>query len=334
MPRGHARTDSNGNVARSAISVTINTWINYALRWGLVAIFVAVGISAATCVYGHREPSVLDAYAIVCAVRLAVDLVARTYYSGVYALERVHRPLYTILITDPVGLFLVLALFPYLGIWCFPVGLTATVILSRGLSIYYTSRKYALLRSPTPRIRLLARRGRKGARAKREWGLVLRAGTANLSSRVGSLLVWVRFFGRCSMAATRASSCWRSISRRRCSGPPGIGRRFSITTSNGSKTTRTRCYAVGSTRFARYGPSRGVWSLGRGGHRGRSDLARVGGHHVARRSPSRFPRALVSRNTAAARLRARAIFEICSPARPFCACSSGAFSCGVATTTC
>src|SRR3954454_3472882 len=80
--RAHIRAE----VAKSAIVNRITRWLTWSLRLGLVALVVPCAISLTLCLTEKRRVNVLDAYALVCGARLAIDLVARTYYSGIYAL--------------------------------------------------------------------------------------------------------------------------------------------------------------------------------------------------------------------------------------------------------
>src|SRR5690606_10314703 len=68
---------------------------------------------------GYASFSVFDAFAIACALRVSVEALARTFHSMLYAVQRVRRPLSSLLLPDaiePVGL---LVLFPTWGLWSF-----------------------------------------------------------------------------------------------------------------------------------------------------------------------------------------------------------------------
>jgi hypothetical protein len=173
--------------SKTTIVARINLWLSWSARLGILAILVPAVVSLVDSRARNRPLGVIDGYALVCGLRLALDLVARTYYSGVYALRRVYRPIVSVLVAEPLGLALILLLWRYLDHWSFPVGLAVTLLVSRGLQIYYASRAYRLLRIPLPRVRLRARRPRSIA-GTTPIGTVVRGGLANLSTRIGSLL--------------------------------------------------------------------------------------------------------------------------------------------------
>jgi hypothetical protein len=173
--------------SKNTIVARINLWLAWSARLGILAILVPLAVSLVDSRVRGRPLGVIDGYALVCGLRLALDLVSRTYYSGVYALRRVYRPIFSVLLAEPLGLVLILVFWRHLKYWSFPVGLAVTLLISRGLQIYYASRAYELLRLPRPRLRLRARRPRSIA-GTTNIGDVIRGGLANLSTRIGSLL--------------------------------------------------------------------------------------------------------------------------------------------------
>ena len=65
----------------------------------------------------------LDAYALVCLLRLAIDMVLRAFYSGVYAYGRVHRPAWSAPVAPTLLIGVTLALWSWLGGWSFVAAL-------------------------------------------------------------------------------------------------------------------------------------------------------------------------------------------------------------------
>lgn len=131
-------------------------------------------------------PTILDAYAFICLLRLAIDMVLRTFYSGVYAYGRVHRPAWSAPVGPTVLVGATVALWHWLAGWSFVVSLLASVIVSRALLWRFTLRAYRLSRVPLPAWRWRWRRRRRGA----DWHLLgesALAGTANLTTRLASV---------------------------------------------------------------------------------------------------------------------------------------------------
>jgi hypothetical protein len=181
--RARIRTENS----KSVIVARINLWLGWSARLAILAVVVPLAVSVTDAHARHRPLGVIDVYAFLCGLRLALDLVSRTYYSGVYALRRVYRPIISVLLAEPIGLALILLFWKPLDYWSFPIGLAASLVVSRGLQIYYASRAYDLLRIPRPRVRLRVRRPRSIA-GTTPIGAVIRGGLANLSTRLGSLL--------------------------------------------------------------------------------------------------------------------------------------------------
>jgi hypothetical protein len=173
--------------SKTLIVARINMWLAWSARLAVLAILVPIAISLLDSRARNRPLGVIDGYALVCGLRLALDLVSRTYYSGVYALRRVYRPIVSVLVAEPLGLLLILVFWQYLEYWSFPVGLAITLFVSRGLQVYYASRAYDMIRLPRPRLRLRVHPPRSIAGTTKV-ASVISGGFANLSTRIGSLL--------------------------------------------------------------------------------------------------------------------------------------------------
>jgi hypothetical protein len=171
----------------------INGWLAWALRVAIAAVLVPLGVSMAHCVWQGRTPGMLEAYVLACGLRIGLDVLTRTYYSGVYAVQRVYRPIVSVVLAEPVGIAAIVVVYPWLGGWAFAIGLVMTIGVSRGLAVHYTRRTYRLLRMPSPRLRLVAPR-RPSVGTASVW-LVAKAGLSNLSTRLGSIMVLAALTG-------------------------------------------------------------------------------------------------------------------------------------------
>lgn len=153
----------------------IARWLGRARALALGAAAVAaVGLIAA-----GPQP-LIAAYAAVVVGRLVADLILRTYYSGVYARRRVYRPLSVIVAVEGAGLAVVLALWPAIGPWSFPIGFAAGIAASRVALYVYTRRAYRQIRQVEPH------EGREPPPAT--WAIA-GPGLAGVASRAGSLVV-------------------------------------------------------------------------------------------------------------------------------------------------
>ncbi len=130
---------------------------------------------------------IFDAFAIAGVLRLMLESVARTYHAGVFALKRVYRPLWSVLVPDVLEVAAVIALLPLLGLWSLSV-----VALWGGLgrvllTFHYSRRAYQSTRLPPPRWLELGRARRK-LPLLAELGMARHA-AANLASRIDAVLV-------------------------------------------------------------------------------------------------------------------------------------------------
>ncbi|MEO6350271.1 MAG: hypothetical protein ABIP53_06435 [Candidatus Limnocylindrales bacterium] len=133
--------------ARHVIPREIARWLTLGLRVAVGVILVVGAFVVDRLLVGRLGP--VDALVAALVMGAALDLVARAYHSGAYALRRVYRPLPSLLALDVVSVGGLLALWPFIGIWAFPVAELASVLVVISISIHYTSRTYRTLALPT-----------------------------------------------------------------------------------------------------------------------------------------------------------------------------------------
>jgi len=135
--------------ARHVIPREISRWLTLSTR-------LAVGVGSVAIFYAVSRAlggglGAVDALAAALLLGAALNLVARTYHSGAYALRRVYRPLPSLLALDFVSVGVLLALWPFVGIWAFPIAELLSILVVVAIEIAYTSRTYRTLAMPTLR---------------------------------------------------------------------------------------------------------------------------------------------------------------------------------------
>jgi hypothetical protein len=173
------------SAGRSGDDHEIRRWVTRAL-WLSLAMIAGTGAFVAHNIWRAGALSPLDGYALAIAARLAIDLIARAYYSGAYAHQRIYRPIAAIIAIEPIGLIVIALGWKHLGAWAFPAGLVATTIVSRAVMFHYTLRSYRMQRLVLPAPTLRRLRGR----APEKLRPILIAGCANLTTRLGATLVF------------------------------------------------------------------------------------------------------------------------------------------------
>jgi hypothetical protein len=175
--------------SKNAAAREVGAWIHTAVGLAVCVLAVPSTVVALRVVLLGEPFRVLDLYALICALRLGLDLPLRTYYSGVYARYRVARPALAIVLFELSGLATILVSWRWLGSWSFPLGLLLSVLVSRGFTFYVTRRAYRLLRLPAPH-------GRASWHLRARPSELVSAGLAGAATRLGPLLVLALVWGR------------------------------------------------------------------------------------------------------------------------------------------
>ncbi|MCA9757830.1 MAG: hypothetical protein KDA27_18710 [Candidatus Eisenbacteria bacterium] len=172
--------------------VEIERWLTMASLLGVLCTLAASFCFVVVPLVSSRSMRVVDVYAFVSAFRLALDLIVRTFHSGVYARRRIYRPIGVVLGLELVGLVTVLVTWNHFGRWSFPVALALTTITSRFVILHFSRLGYRSLRIPTPRLGRLRTPSLTPAEAR----TMLAAGLSSSVSRIGSALVLLLLLGR------------------------------------------------------------------------------------------------------------------------------------------
>ncbi|HVJ92194.1 MAG TPA: hypothetical protein VM580_20480, partial [Labilithrix sp.] len=161
-------------------------WMATGAWAGGAIVVVPVARAAWSWHLAGNAPSILEAYALVCALRLAADIVLRTYYSGIFAHQRVHRPAWSTLVGPLLLVFVTVLCWDALAGWSFPIALVVSVAGSRALLCVFSARAYRAARIPSPSLRLVPRRLKFAGANHRD---VVLAAIANVSTRMGGLVL-------------------------------------------------------------------------------------------------------------------------------------------------
>lgn len=140
--RGRVR-DLHRSGKAHRIERAIGGWLTFA--FALSAVVLVAGVAWIVWRAGDGRFDVTDAFVAGLFLRLALDLPVRCYHSGVYALRRVYKPLRATLAPEFLGLAVILAFWPLVGVWSVVLGSLLTTALVTGLTALYTRRVYHFL---------------------------------------------------------------------------------------------------------------------------------------------------------------------------------------------
>ena len=169
---------------RSESTALVTRWLTLACHVAFVAVLLPVGYAVYEGLGNRREATLLHVYAIVCGLRLALEIVLRTYHSGVFAHMRVYRPLWSLVIGPVLLVSITVVLWDALLGYAFPIAMIVAASVSRALLFVYARRAYVRHRVPRPSFRLT--RGPLGAGQVKA---ALLAGSANAASRLGGVVL-------------------------------------------------------------------------------------------------------------------------------------------------
>lgn len=133
--------------ARAAIEswLGLTSWVASAL------VFTVLGIELTSALRSDLI-ELRAAYALACVMRLASDAALRTLHSGIFAIRRVHRPLWSALASDVLEIAILAFGFEALGLWSIPLGTIAGGACDGLLAYVFVRRAYLQRRLQLPQI--------------------------------------------------------------------------------------------------------------------------------------------------------------------------------------
>jgi len=152
LPRARIRNLMNDS-RRVRVRLEIRDWLFLSgiVSAGLFLIsigyllYTGVGTSSSSFTY-------VELYVFASILKIAFDVVARTFHSCVYAVVRIYRPLSIIVILQMVLFASSLLAWKYFGLWALPAIQLIASILLPALTIYYTWKQYLRLKLPEEKL--------------------------------------------------------------------------------------------------------------------------------------------------------------------------------------
>jgi hypothetical protein len=167
-----------------AMAAEIGRWLSWTMRFAAaLAAAGMIGAGVRASIKGSAF-SPADLFLASIPLRLGLELVARCYHSGIYAVRRVYRPLAAILFVEMAGFGAVLGLWPILGSWALPAASLVSSLLAAVLLFRFTARAYRHYgANPWPHVHWKGAARPRGAGGS-EW---LGAGAANALMRIDAV---------------------------------------------------------------------------------------------------------------------------------------------------
>ncbi len=125
----------------------IASWLTLSVIVAVAVLVGATGFAVYSLIGGGIGPGA--ALVIALLIGASLEFVTRTYHSGAYAIRRVYRPLPSLLVLDVVSVGMLLAFYPLIGIWAFPLAELVTALSVAAVTFHYVSRTYQTLALPT-----------------------------------------------------------------------------------------------------------------------------------------------------------------------------------------
>jgi hypothetical protein len=126
-------------------SLRIRQWLLLAGALGVLGL-AASGLWVWLGPSPYRSFSVIDVYILGCAVRWCVDLWSTTYHAGIYGVRRVHRPLWSLVLTDVADVAILGAAFLWIGVWGLGISIALVGLIRGVVAWWFTRRVYRQLK--------------------------------------------------------------------------------------------------------------------------------------------------------------------------------------------
>jgi hypothetical protein len=171
----------------------IESWVRRWL-WGSFVFGGTVAAIAAVYVWIQFQRSDIDAtdgYIGACLLSLALDLMVRPFHSGAYAVRRVYRPVWSILLPEVLQTLVLLGLWPILSLWSIPVAHIVRSVTSSAATVWFT---WIVYRSLEINVFRRIRRNRPSRPTFASFARFVTPALASASASIGHFWVLALFF--------------------------------------------------------------------------------------------------------------------------------------------
>lgn len=144
------RTDVHAHRHERA-RASCEAWLSLSALVSLTTFFTTIAIVSRAERPEDGPNGLYGAFAIVTALSFGLELWSRTYHAGVFAVGRVYRPSWSIILPDTLELASIALLWSRLGPFSLHAGILLTSLVRFALSVLYTRRAFAARRMPAPR---------------------------------------------------------------------------------------------------------------------------------------------------------------------------------------
>ncbi len=164
----------------------VHNWLRISALVGVLGMAAfAAWIPLAPRVFSEMQ--FFHLYGGLCFARLAFDLWARTLHSGIFAIKRVYRPAWSLLLPEVVELVVLIVAFPSLSLLAFALMVVIGGVVRIGLSNHFAKRAYRSSRIEVPSFRG-ALFGRNLVTLA-DVGNALKLGVSNATSQLDGLII-------------------------------------------------------------------------------------------------------------------------------------------------
>ncbi len=186
LPRTKIRNLMNDG-RRVKVRLEIRDWLLFS---GVISAVLLV-ISFAYLAYASMGSSTLtyvEFYIFASILKIALDVFVKTFHSCVYAVTRIFRPLFIVILLQLILFSGSLLTWNYLGFWALPITQFLVSVVLSALTIYYTKRQYDRLKLPVEKLLTPPKLPKLSVK---EHGFALLTGTTNTLMKFETLLVLV-----------------------------------------------------------------------------------------------------------------------------------------------
>lgn len=125
-----------------ALQQEISHWLILGILGGIILAILALTLGFYGISSGQAAPFFLWTFAGSLCLSLAIRLSFEPYHSGIYAISRVLRPLWSLVIGEVFSFFFILIGWHWLQHWVLPIAMLLTSLINTLLRYYYCRRLY------------------------------------------------------------------------------------------------------------------------------------------------------------------------------------------------
>ena len=138
--------DLNNQKKNFLVPQRLSIWFLFGSIWFFFTLFAGITYLFIDLLILEKNFSLIHLYLISIIINLSLDFPISIFHSGVYAVRRIFRPFWSLVVGQTITFLGTIILWPHIQQWSFPLMSIVGVLIGRSITVFFVNRLYVYFR--------------------------------------------------------------------------------------------------------------------------------------------------------------------------------------------